>query len=141
MASQHTPRDEIMTLEYWQAIVTFGPAAVEAVLRDPEWTTRYPELLGSLASLPEAEKRKVVLPMELLLAVAERDDCTDDFYADPDGSRLYAVARKRRWAEPSSAESDRLLRVPRVEALQAYGAYCLFNAADRGIGYKGERPP
>jgi len=141
MASQHSPRDEIMTLEYWQAIVTFGPAAVEVVLRHPEWTNRYPELLADLGSLPEVEKRKVVLPKELLLAIAARDDCVDDFYADPDGSRLYAVRRRRPWAEPSSAETDGLLRIPGVDALRSYGAFCLFNASDRGIGYKGERPP
>jgi hypothetical protein len=140
MASQHSPRNEIMTLEYWQAIVTFGPAAVEAVLREPEWTNRYPELLASLASVPEAEKRKAVLPEEVLLAMAAREDCVDDFYADPDGSRLYAVRRRRPWAEPSSAETDGLLRIPSVDALRSYGAFCLFNASDRGIGYKGERP-
>jgi hypothetical protein len=133
--------DEMVTLEYWQAVVTFGPAAVEAVLSDPRWAREYPDVARRLSSAKEDSKRKIVLPRDIILAIASRDECVDRYYVDHDGRRLYAVAKERPWAEPSSAEAEGLACIPNAEALLEFGAYVLFQASDKGVGYRGERDP
>jgi len=61
-------------------------------------------------------------------------ECLDDYFTDPDGNRLYAVARVRKWRDPSSAEAGGMDRIPGSMAVSTYGAYCLFMAADRVVG-------
>jgi hypothetical protein len=49
---------------------------------------------------------------------------------------MYAV--KRGWRDRSGAESRGHVRIPIQEALLTCGAFCLFMASDKGIGYRGE---
>ncbi len=137
MAQEHGPSNEMMTLEYWQAVVAFGREAVSAVLRDPKWAHEHPDVAGKLAHGEDQETRNTILPGDIVLAIAGREDCAEDFYADPDGTRLYAVERE--WRDRSGPESRGHVLIPNQQALLTYGAYCLFMASDRGIGYRGER--
>ena len=127
-----------LTLRYWQAVVTFGATAVEHVLAQPRWRVLS---LNPLDAQDMRAKKASVLSGELIYDFAGNGACVDDYYADPDGRRYYAVSRKRKWPEPSSAETDGLVKIPNQEALLSCGAFCLFMASDRGAGYFREKDP
>lgn len=129
--------DDMVRMLYWQAKTTFGEAAVKVVLHDPVWRAKYPKLIEQALSDDYRIRRPVILPGELVYAIAGRDECVDDFYGHPDRERLFAASRKYRGHTACDFQGYPL--IPNQEALLTYGAYCLFKAADRGIGYKGER--
>jgi hypothetical protein len=129
--------DDIRSLRYWQAIVAFGHEAVENELAEPRWCEKHPEIVEALASSDEQAKRGILLPGDIVFEIAGREECAEDFYADPDGKRLYAVERE--WRDRSGPESRGHVLIPNQEALLTYGAFCLFRASDKGIGYKGEQ--
>ncbi len=131
--------DPALTLRHWQAVVTFGHPAVRKILAQPRWVVKHLDVLQKTQSKDLRTQFDVILPGEMILEMAAQPECLDDYYADPDGQRLYAVARRRKWEEPSSAETDGLLKIPDTEALLSYGAFCLFMASDRSIGYRRER--
>jgi hypothetical protein len=81
-------------------------------------------------------KNVTLLPEEVLVAIAGREDCLYDFHADPDGIHLYCSFRGQPLALPFNANDA--IRLSRQKALAEYGASCLFRAADLGIGRKGE---
>jgi hypothetical protein len=141
LIDEYSLTDGILTLEYWQAVVTFRPTAVESVLGDLGWVKKHPDVVQWLSSGMEDAKRKTILPGDIILAIASRDECVDRYYADNDGKRLYAVAKERPWTKPSSAEEEGLACISSNEAVLDFGAYCLFQASDKGVGYKGERDP
>jgi hypothetical protein len=123
-------------LKYWQAVAAFGPPAVEKVVRDPQWADRYPETVRVLHGGTETERHEVLLPGDVVFEIAGHPECTDVYYADPDGKRLYAVERKSQ--DRSGPESRGHILIPNQEAMVRYGAYCLFMASEKGIGYRGE---
>jgi hypothetical protein len=79
-----------------------------------------------------------VLPGEIVYEIAGSEKCRDDYFADPDGVRLYAVDRVQMESGPPAAEARGHIKFPNQLALEIYGPYCLFSASDKGIGYKGE---
>jgi hypothetical protein len=137
MNRPHNINDNTQCLRYWQAIVAFGREAVEKELAEPRWCEEHPEIVEALASSDEQAKRGILLPGDIVFEIAGREECAEDFYADPDGKRLYAVERE--WRDRSGPESRGHVLIPNQEALLTYGAFCLFMASDKGIGYKGER--
>jgi len=126
------------TLLHWQAVTIFGAAAVDIATSQPEWRSTCPDLIVRVSSPAIRERYDAVLPGVVVYAIGQRPECVDDYYADPDGKRLYAVARTRKWEDPSSAEAEGMDRIPCPAALLTYGSYCLFMAADRGVGYRHE---
>ena len=132
------PRSDshLTTLSYWHAVQTFGAEATDSVLKDPSWRVKFPEMVDGIQSQDLRTKNITLLPAEVLVAVAGREDCLYDFHADPDGIRLYASLRGQPPSLPFDVKDAVLL--PRQEALARYGASCLFRAADLGVGRKGE---
>jgi hypothetical protein len=130
-------RKDLMSLKYWQAVVAFGQAAVEETLRKPDVFSRHRELIEKLYTVDDETKREIILPGDLVFYIVAHPECKDDYYADPDGKRLYSV--ERRWDDRTGPETRGHVLIENTEALTEYGAYCLFMASDRGIGYKGEK--
>jgi hypothetical protein len=124
------------SLKYWQAVEAFGQAAVEGTLRTASVSSRHSELLRNLSASDEQTKREITLPGEVVFDIVTHPECKDDYYADPDGRRLYSV--ERRWRDRGGPQARGHVLLDSREALQKYGAYCLFMASDRGIGYKDE---
>jgi hypothetical protein len=124
------------SLSYWHAVQTFGAEATNAVLEDPAWPEKYAEMVDRIGSEDLRMSNVTLLPAEVLIAIAGREDCLYDFHADPDGIRLYASFR----GQPSALPFDEkdAIRLSRQQALAQYGASCLFRAADLGVGRKGE---
>lgn len=125
-------------LAYGFALIVFGEAAVGKVLGHAKWLEKYPSALSRVHS-EESTKFGVTLPGEVIYEIAGQEECLYDFYADPDGVRLYAVARDRKWAEPPAAETMGDRKISAQEALLSYGAHSLFAAVDKGTGLKGEK--
>jgi hypothetical protein len=125
-------------LAYGFALIVFGEAAVKKVLGHPQWLEKCPSELSRVHS-EESTKFGVTLPGEVTYEIAGQEERLYDFYADPDGLRLYAVARDRKHGEPPAAETMGDRKIPTQEALLSYGAYSLFAAVDKGTGLKGER--
>lgn len=123
-------------LSYWHAVQTFGAQATDEVLANPVWRERFPVVTERLRSADIGTRNTTPLPAEELTAIAGRDDCLDDFHADPDGIRLYASHRGQTPALPFEVKEVVLL--PREETLRRYCASCLFHAAELGVGRKGE---
>jgi hypothetical protein len=140
MRSSNTS-DQDLSLKYGLAVVTFGQRAVEDALGQAKWSEKYPELFDRLESTNQnvIARANLVLPGEIVYEIAGNEKCRDDYYADPDGERLYAVDRIRVEPGPPAAEARGHRKIPNQLALVTYGAYCLFSASDKGIGYKGER--
>jgi len=138
MNAKYSLSDNILSLKYGLVVVTFGIEAVDKVIKQPKWAKKYPDLIQKILS-EDLTKGNVILPGEIIYEIAGRDECRDDYYADPDGKRLYAGDRSRKSANLSTAEKRGYSKIPNQEALLTYGAYCLFAASDRGVGYKGER--
>ena len=134
MRPQSDSRIEL--LSYWHAIQTFGAEATNAIPEDPAWRKKYPEMVEGVGSNDLRTKNVTLLPEEVLIAIAGREDCLYDFYADPDGIHLYCSFRGQPLALPFDTEDA--IRMSRKEALVEYGASCLFRAADLGVGRKGE---
>ena len=130
-----TKRDPF-SLKYWQAVVAFGLNAVEGTLSKTEVASRHPDLVHKLSVSDEQTKREITLPREVVLDIVAHPECKDDYYADPDGRRLYSV--ERRWSDRSGPQARGHVLIDKQKALEEYGAYCLSLASDRGIGYKGE---
>ncbi len=101
--------------------------------------SRYAAIVQQTLSADLRTRYDVILPGEILHEIAQQTTCVDDYYVDADGQRLYAVARERKGQEPSSAETDGLLKLRGPQALLNYGAFCLFMAADRSVGYRLEK--
>jgi len=40
----------------------------------------------------------------MIYVIAGRDECTFDFYASPDGDRLYGKYRHKEWPEPRAID-------------------------------------
>ncbi len=131
--------NSVLTCRYWQAVVAFGENAVRDVLYQSIWADKYPELIQTIKQGNDQGRVKIILPTEIVREIARSKKCENEFYADPDGLRLYGVPIKVRCAEPSSVEAAGFRKVPIHEALERYGAYCLFKACDSSYGYKGER--
>jgi hypothetical protein len=117
-------------------VQTFGAESTNEVLKDPAWHEKCPELVERILSGDIRTKNVTILPAEVLIAIAGREDCLYDFHADPDGIHLYASVRGQPLALPFDAKDA--IPLPRQEALRRYGASCLFRAADLGVGIKGE---
>jgi hypothetical protein len=145
MSANPLTHNQNLALTHGQAVIVFGPEAVKAVLRDAEWIDRTPEVASRLRERDEITRSQTMLPGEIVYAIAGREDCIYDFYATPDGDRLFARHRHRQWTEPRAIdveiEKQRMTKIPAQEALLEYGAYCLFMAADNIYGRKGERDP
>ena len=139
MKDVFTINHSALTLTHWQAVVTFGSDAVETVLKQPRWLSKYATLIQQTQSNDKRTKYDAILPGEFIYEMSGQKTCWDNYYADSDNSRLYAVARERKWAEPSSAESDGLVKLVNQQALLDYGAFCLFMASDKSIGYRYEK--
>jgi len=71
-----------------------------------------------------------------MLDIAERDDCTYDFWADPTGDIIGA------WPSSQNPVGTRnslgWVKLDRREALRQYGGFSLFRAVDNSAGYKRE---
>jgi hypothetical protein len=126
----------IESLSYWHAVQTFGAEATHGILEDPAWREKYPEIMEGVSSNDLRTKNVTLIPKEVLVAIAGREDCLYDFYADPDGIRLYCSFKGQPLALPFDTKDA--IRLSLQEAFAEYGASCLFRAADLGIGRKGE---
>ena len=127
------PAQPELQLRYWQALAAFGSAAVEEVLASPEWKDCFPQL----RIMPP--NYDFLLPEEFVFAIATSKLCAYNFFADSDGRRLFAhaitgVAK----SQPNLSASRRLSA---AEALQLYGARCLFDAVDGGVGVRDSKEP
>jgi hypothetical protein len=122
---------------YGLALTVFGEDAVKSVLRRPQWREKYRGLLVAAETM-EAKAFGTPLPGEVVFEIAGREECLHDFYADLDGIHLYAVPRKRQWADPSVAEVSGK-KLSAQDALLTYGALSLFSAVDKGSGLKDEK--
>lgn len=136
MNTQISLNDNILTLRYGLVVVTFGQRAVEGVLHQEKWIEKYPDLFQSLK---EESISYVILPGEIIYEIAGRDECLDDYWADPDGRRLYAISRKQPASNTAMLEAQALKKLSNQQALLEYGSYCLFAASDKGVGNKVER--
>lgn len=138
MKNKHDLSNHAIDLYYGLALIAFGEEAVNIVLNHAKWLEKYPDLIKRLNST-DSTKYGILLSGEIIYEIAGRNECRDDFYADLDNERLYAVERDRKWAEPSVAEARGYKKIPTQEALLTYGAYCLFKAADSSYGRRGEK--
>jgi hypothetical protein len=92
------------SLKNWRAEITFGPEAVDAILSEARWAQQFPDVVERLQSRDEIAKSQTVLPGEMIYVIAGRDECTFDFYASPDGDRLYGKYRHKEWPEPRAID-------------------------------------
>jgi hypothetical protein len=115
-------------LRYWQALATFGSAAVEEVLAMPEWRDCFPQI----RMMPP--NYDFLLPEEFVFAIATSKLCAYNFFADNDGKRLFAHPVADVAKSPPNLAASR--RLSAAEALQLYGAKCLFDAVDGGVGVR-----
>ncbi len=113
-------------LRYWQALAAFGSAAVEEVLALPLWKDCFPQLR---LTPPNYD---FLLPEEFVFAIATSQLCAYTFFADSDGKRLFAHPIAGLGKSPPHLAASR--RLSAAEALQLYGARCLFDAVDGGVG-------
>ena len=106
---------------------------------------KFPVVIASAIEPENPKKYDTVLPGEIIHSIASKDQGEFQFYASPDGERLYARYRHMHWLEPRAIdveiERQKLTLIPTQEALLTYGAYCLFMAADNIYGRRGERDP
>ena len=119
------PQPELQ-LRYWQALAAFGSAAVEEVLALPEWKGCFPQLLMTPPNYD------FLLPGDFVFAIATSKLCAYNFFADKDGERLFAHPSIGSSKSPPHLAASR--RLSAAEALQLYGAKCLFDAVDAGVG-------
>lgn len=140
MKQENIRSHENMAIYYGLALITFGEDAVNNVLNEVEWRKKYPDLMRQFQSTEG--KYKTTLPGEIVYKIAGRDDCIYDFYASPDGERLYSKDRHKKWDVPRAIdieiETKGFRHVPSQQALLEYGVYCLYKAVDSTYGIKGE---
>jgi hypothetical protein len=129
--------DRQNTLSLWEARETFGEEAVNAVLTVPGLPNKYPELYRKLedSSLLPGH---IILPWELVNEMAGRPECLYDFWTGIDwrgidGDTLYPSYRGK---EPTPPVRNQR-RVAPQQAIVEFGAYCMFEAIERGSGHKG----
>ena len=128
-----TPKSDsrLASLSHLHAVRAFGAEATDAVLKDSTWCEKYPAMVDGIRSDDLRTENVTLLPAEVLIAIAGREDCLHDFQADPHGIGLYASFRGHPPALPFAVKDA--VRLPRQEALARYGASCLFRAADLGV--------
>lgn len=138
MDSKNLLSEELHSLGYGMAITTFGQDAIQAVINDKRWIRKYPHVISGI----EAKNYLARLPAEIVYEIAGREECTFDFFATPDGTRLYAKDRHKKWDEPRAIEIEIETKgyrhIPNQQALLDYGAYSLFRATDGVYGVKDE---
>lgn len=122
------PAQSELQLRYWQALAAFGSAAVEEVLTSPEWKDCFPQLRMTPPNYD------FLLPEEFVFAIATSKLCAYNFFADSDGERLFAQPISGLAKSPPNLAAS--LRLSAAEALQLYGAKCLFDAVDGGVGIR-----
>jgi hypothetical protein len=127
---------EEVGLPYGLALTAFGAEAVRSVLQQPRWAKLYSSLQSKAQPTDGPTTFGIRLPGELIFEIAGRGECLYGFYADPDGVRLYAAARKRDWTPAAEVLGGKSITAQ--EALLAYGAVSLFTAVDKGSGLRGE---
>ena len=126
-----------------QATVVFGEEALEAVLSAPKFAEKYPALARRLKAINRQQYGHTVLPGEVVFEIAGQPACRYDFYTDEGKDKLYAILRGEDFEKTLAPfyGLGKVNKVPVQQALLEYGIWCLFKAADVGIGYKNESGP
>ena len=137
MKTEPNLSNETLSLKYWQAVITFGQEALEAVIGAPGFSRKHPELAEKLETLNLAQLKRIILPEEIIYEIAGRPESLYDFHADAGGNLLYPSGRGKELVRPAGVSDAK--KLPTQKALLEYGAYCLFKAVDVGTGYKGEQ--
>lgn len=134
--------DDLASISYGLAYVTFGKESIELVLRNKKWLEKYPDVIRDANSDSEIVKYRTILPPEIVYEIASREECTYDFFTDRDRTRLYSRDRHKKSTELRAIDIEidtkGYIKVPNHLALSEYGAFCLFKAVDSTYGYKGE---
>jgi hypothetical protein len=133
--------DEIISLRYCIAAITFGHEAVNDLLAQPPWRERFPDLATRAYSDDVPTMRganDTILPGEFIYEVAGSDKLRNSFWIDSAGhvcgSERISAAERKRLGAPD--------RLPETQViLLEYGAYALFDAMDNLYGVKGQGDP
>jgi hypothetical protein len=136
MEHKRLSSEKDLAMTYWHATEAFGVDAVNIVLGQGKWSETHPDTVQGTLSSDIRLRNRTVLPAEIVYEIASRPECIYDFFADPDGAHLYASLRDQPLIRPF--DTSQAERIPTHEALVRYGAYCLYKAADAGVGLRGE---
>jgi len=137
-----------LSLYFHQIRDLFVREEVIAVLNQPQWTDRYPRFVEEWRSPDKLISSRVLVPGEIVLAIARQCASQGDFHADSDGETLYCAGRGRkpfrllydaRGAAVGHEQIADAKLISAEEALNGYGADPVWLAAEVGRGRKGER--
>jgi hypothetical protein len=85
---RHGEAFECAPLRYFQLRDLFDPAQLQGVVDRPAWAERHPDVAAARRSADVRARDAVLVPGEIVLAVARECRCVGAFYADPDRETL-----------------------------------------------------
>ena len=147
MANQLNIQDDTLGLRYFQAYQLFNRDQLDAVLNQPQWAAKYPEVVKDWKSGDKLVSSRVFLPAEIILTLAREADCVGDLYADADGQTLHMVTpgttpfRFFKDANGKTVVEDipGATKLSTEQALRDYGADAVWLAQEYGKSRRGER--
>jgi hypothetical protein len=145
--SENTPEHgDRFSLFLHQVCDVFPRKEVEAVLNQPKWEDRYPEVIKVWRSPDKQKSGSVYLPSEIVLAIARECTPMRDFYADADGQTLHMVrSGGRPWryvGNPPHHSIEEITDAKKISVEQAlvdYGVDAVWLANEHGKSQKGAR--
>src|SRR5688572_5592332 len=105
MKTKNNLSEEFHSLAYGLAHSVFGDEAREAVICDKKWIKKYPDVINSVNS-SEVKRYGTILPAEIVYEIAGREECMFDFFETPDGERLCAKYRHKKFDEPRAIDIE-----------------------------------
>jgi hypothetical protein len=126
----------ILTTTYGTALSIFGSVAVQSIIESSSFVQQYPELALRIQSIDIRIKYDTMMPENVMLAIADRAQCSYDFWEDPSEESLSAQPASN--LMDGSRNAQGWIKLNRRIALSEYGAFGLFQAVDGPQGYKRE---
>ena len=125
----------------------FVRAEIDAVLDQPQWAAKYPDVINVWKSPDKFVSCHVRLPEEIVLAIARECTCQADFFADPDGQTLHLAGHGRKpYRTHTDANNllvdEEIIGATKLSVEQAfieYGPDAVWLAQENGKSRKGER--
>ena len=141
------PNHDIYSLYCFQVYDLFGRACVEAFLRQPEWAISHPDLIEALHSSDIEISNRVLLPEEIVLAVARNCNCVGDLFEEVGGETLHIVTHGDKpfkfWVDSDNQISvEEIVDAAQLSPEQAivnFGADAVWLAQEYGKSQRGER--
>jgi hypothetical protein len=139
--------DESESLYYFQLRDLFEVDELDNFLIQPHLEGQYPDIIRRWKSPDMLTRERVLIPGNMVHAIAQKCRCVGDFFADPDGQTLHIVNRGeqpfRFWTNEEGKivveDIANTIKLTPDQAIREFGAHAAWIAQEYGKSRRGDR--